>query len=114
MKIYFNPRCSKCRETLTILESNGTEIEIIDYLKNPISLEGLKQIVKVLGIKPEALVRKNEPIYLEKFKNQKLTDLKWLKAMCKYPILIQRHIVIEGNKAIIGRPPVRVLALMNS
>jgi arsenate reductase len=114
MKIYYNARCSKCRDTLCLIKKSGENPEIIDYLKNPIDLDSLKQIVKILGIKPEALVRKKEPLYIEKFKDKNLSDLKWLKALCKYPILIQRPIVIKGDKAIIGRPPEGVLALINS
>lgn len=112
MKIYYNPRCSKCRETLKLIESKGKKAEIIDYLNQPPTVETLQSIVKVLGIKPEELLRKKEPVFIEKYKGKKLSDKEWLEAMIQNPQLIERPIVIEENKVIIGRPPERVLELL--
>lgn len=112
MKIYYNPRCSKCRETLKLIEGKGKKVEIIDYLNQPPTVETLQSIVKVLGIKPEELLRKKEPVFIEKYKGKILSDKEWLEVMIQNPQLIERPIVINGNKAIIGRPPERVLDLL--
>ncbi len=112
MKIYYNTRCSKCRETLKLIESKGKSAEIVDYLNHPPTLETMQGIVKVLGIKPEELLRKKEPVFIEKYKGKILSDYEWLEVMIQNPQLIERPIVIDGNKAIIGRPPERVLDLL--
>lgn len=112
MKIYHNPRCSKSRQTLQILEDQGIEPEIIKYLEDVPSKKELYSILQKLNIKPEELVRKNEKIYKEKFKGKELTDNQWIEAMVEYPKLIQRPIVVEGDKAILGRPPEKVLELI--
>ncbi len=112
MKIYYNPRCSKCRETLKLIESKGKTAEIVDYLNHPPTLETLQNIIKVLGIKPEELLRKKETVFIEKYKGKKLSDMELLEAMIQNPQLIERPIVIDGNSAIIGRPPERVLELL--
>lgn len=111
MKIYHNPRCSKSRQTLEIIQKKGLEIEIIDYLVKPPTTKELEEIITLLKIKPEELVRKSEDIYKEKFKGKKITQQEWVKIMVEYPKLIERPIVISGNKAIIGRPPEKVLEL---
>ena len=112
MKILHNPRCRKSRETLELIQDKGIDPEIILYLNTPPNKEELKSILSKLGIKPVQLIRKGEPIYKEKFKGKELTDAEWIDAMITYPKLIERPIVIEGNKAVIGRPPVNVLELI--
>lgn len=112
MKIYHNPRCRKSRETLELLQEKGVEPEIVLYLQTPPDKEELKAILAKLGIKPEQLIRKGEPDYKEKFKGKTLTDEQWIEAMLTYPKLIERPIVISGDKAVIGRPPVNVLDLI--
>lgn len=112
MKIYHNPRCRKSRETLELLQEKGVEPEIILYLENPPTKQELKTVLEMLGIKPEQLVRKGEPVFKEKFKNKKLTDAQWIDAMIAYPKLIERPIVVEKGKAVIGRPPENVLELI--
>ena len=112
MKILHNPRCRKSRETLELIQDKGIDPEIILYLNTPPNKEELKSILSKLGIKPAQLIRKGEPIYKEKFKGKELTDAEWIDAMITYPKLIERPIVIEGNKAVIGRPPVNVLELI--
>ena len=107
--LYYNPRCSKCREALCVLEEKGIKPEIIEYLNAPPTEKQLKELLKKLGLKAEELLRKKEPLFTEKYKNKKLSEAAWVKVMCKNPILIERPIAIEGDKAIIGRPVERVV-----
>jgi arsenate reductase len=112
--IYHNPRCSKSRQTLQLLNEHGVEPKVIEYLKTPPTAKELKAIVAKLGIKPEQLVRKSEDVYKEKFAGKTLTDTQWIEALAANPILIERPIVVKGDKAVIGRPPENVLALIDS
>ncbi|MFN0040058.1 MAG: arsenate reductase (glutaredoxin) [Burkholderiales bacterium] len=111
IKIYHNPRCGKSRGALAILEEKGLAYEVVEYLKTPPTKEDLRTIVKKLGIRPEALVRKSEDVYREKFLSKTMSDEQWLDAMAAHPILIERPIVVSGARAVIGRPPEKVLAL---
>lgn len=108
IQILHNPRCGKSREGLSILEESGKEFEIIKYLENNPSKEELKGIIKKLNVEPLKLVRQNEVIWRENFKNKDLSDDEIIDAMVANPILIERPIVINGNKAVIGRPPVEI------
>ncbi|MBX9850491.1 MAG: arsenate reductase (glutaredoxin) [Cytophagaceae bacterium] len=110
--IYHNPRCRKSRETLELLQHNCKEVQIIDYLKTPPSEKELKSILSKLQLSAEELVRKGEAVYKEKYLDKKMTEDQWIQAMVKNPILIERPIVLAGNKAIIGRPPENVLTLV--
>lgn len=112
MIIYYNARCSKCREAKGLLEENNCDIEIRDYLKEPPTKKELRELVKLLKIKPLDLVRKSEPLFTEKFADKKLTGPQWISVLSENPILIQRPIVIDGAKAIVGRPPELVLNLL--
>jgi len=112
MKIYHNPRCSKSRQTLSLIQEKGNDVEVIEYLNAIPSEKELSEIIKLLGIKPEQLLRKGEAVYKENFKGKTLTDNEWIKAMIQYPKLIERPIVISGNKAVLGRPPENVLELL--
>lgn len=112
MQIYHNPRCSKSRETLSMLKKQGIEPEIVLYLDNPPSKKELKEILSKLGISAEQLVRKTEAIFKEEYKGKTLTEAQWIKAMTEHPKLIQRPIVIKGKRAMIGRPPECVLKMI--
>ncbi len=103
--IYHNPRCSKSRESLAILEESNVDFQIIKYLDNPLSETELREIIKKLGIAPIELVRKKEAIWKENFVGKILSDDEVIKAMATYPKLMERPIVVKGNKAVIGRPP---------
>lgn len=105
MKIYHNPRCGKSREGLAILQESKLPFEIINYLKTPLSKDELTEIIKLLNIPPLDLVRKNETIWKENHKGKNLSDSEIIKAMVENPQLIERPIVINKGKAIIGRPP---------
>ena len=112
IQILHNSRCRKSRETLAIIEDNVSEVEIIDYLNSPISKNTLKTIIKKLDIKPIELIRKGEPIWKERFKDQDMNEEEIINCMIEYPKLIERPIVIKNNEAIIGRPPENVLKLL--
>jgi len=113
MKIYHNPRCSKSRNTLAIIESKTSVIEIIDYIKNPIKFEEINLIIEKLKIKAISLVRINESIWREHYKGKEMTDEEVIKAIIKHPKLMERPIVQTNKKAIIGRPPENVLSLFD-
>jgi len=112
IKIYHNKQCSKSRCAIEFLAEQNVEYEVVEYLKNPLNKEELKALIQLLGIQPEALVRKSEDIYKELFADKKLTSAKWIAAMLKYPKLIERPIVLNGNKAIIGRPVELILTIL--
>jgi arsenate reductase len=114
MIIYYNPDCSKCQSALNILKENNCEIEIRDYLKIPPSRSEIKEILSKLNCKVLDIVRKKESLFIEKFENKNLSEEEWIDVLIKNPILIERPIVISGNKAIIGRPPEKVIDLLNS
>lgn len=104
MKIYHNPRCRKSREALATLQEKGIEPEIILYLEQVPTAAELSEIVKKLGISPLELIRKGESDFKEHFKGKQLTDSQWINAMVQFPKLIERPIVVEGNRAVIARP----------
>ncbi len=110
--IYHNPRCRKSRETLEILEQKNEDITIIKYLETPPNKEELSEIINLLGILPIDLVRRNETIWKENFKGKDMTDDEIIKALADHPKLIERPIVIKNNKAIIGRPPQKVIDIL--
>jgi arsenate reductase len=112
VKIYHNNRCSKSRCALKLLEESGKSFEVINYLEDIPTVKELTNIIKLLQIKPIELVRKNEAIWKENFKNQTLSNKEIVDAMVKYPKLIERPIVINGKNAIIGRPPESILDII--
>ena len=113
MKIYHNPRCRKSRETLALITDAGVEPEIVEYLKTPPTEAELKAILKKLGLAPQQLLRKGEKIFKEEYKGKELSDDEWIAAMAANPILIERPIVVSGNKAVLGRPPENVNQLLS-
>ncbi len=112
IKIYHNNRCSKSRQGLQILEESGKDFEIVKYLENIPSQEELSEIIELLGIKPIELVRKNEAIWKENYKGKELIDTEVIAAMVKNPKLIERPIIINGDKAVIGRPPEKIITIV--
>lgn len=111
MKIYHNPRCSKSRQTFQLIKDAGKEVEVVEYLNTPPTFEELKQLIDMLGISPEQLLRKGEAIFKEQFKGKSFSDDEWIEIMIKNPKLIERPIVVDGKKAVLGRPPENVLSL---
>ena len=112
IKIYHNNRCSKSRCGLEIIEKSGKEFEVVKYLDEVPTEKELKSIIKLLNIKPIDLVRKNEDIWKSKYKGKNLSDKQVIKAMVANPKLIERPIVINGNKAVVGRPPETILEII--
>ena len=112
IKIYHNPRCSKSRQGVAILENSKKEFEIVKYLENIPSEKELTDIINLLGISPIQLVRKNEKIWKENYKEKELSDSEIISAMIENPKLIERPIVINDNKAVVGRPPESILEII--
>jgi arsenate reductase len=110
--IYHNPRCSKSRQTLALLEQNNIQANIIDYIKQPLDVATLATLVEQLAIAPRDLLRKGEAVYKELgLKEASLSDTVLLQAMSEHPKLIERPIVVHEGKAKLGRPPEDVLEL---
>lgn len=112
IKIYHNSRCRKSREGLAIVESSGKDFEIINYLEEVPTKEEMRKVLDYLSISPIQLVRKNETIWKEKFKGKILSHEEIIEAMVKYPKLIERPIVIKGDRAVIGRPSETIIELL--
>lgn len=112
MIIYHKTNCSTSLEALRLLRKSNCEIEIREYLKEPPTQKELKELLAKLGCKAFDIVRQKEPLFKEKFAGKKFTNAQWIKILSENPILIERPIVIEGAKALIGRPPGLVLDLV--
>ena len=110
--IYHNNRCTKSRNALELIQKREKDVQVIEYLKNPPSEKELKDILKKLGMKAEEIIRKKEKLFQEKFSGKTISNDEWIKILCKNPILIERPIVIKGNKAVIGRPTENILKLL--
>ena len=112
-KILHNPRCSKSRQTLQLLEDKGVNVGIIKYLEETPTVKQLDDICKLLNCEPQAIIRTGEQVYKElKLKDADLNRKEWLQIMVDNPSLIQRPIVINNGKAEIGRPPEAVLDIL--
>jgi len=110
--LWHNPRCSKSRQALTLLEENGIELDIVKYLDTMPDEKSIKTLLDILGIEARALMRTKEAIYKELELKNVEDEALLIKAMNEHPKLIERPIVIKGNQAIIGRPPERVLEIL--
>jgi arsenate reductase len=112
IKIYHNPRCTKSRQGLAILENTGKDFEVVKYLDTIIAEKELTEIIQLLNIAPIDLVRKNEKIWKENYKGKELSDKEIILSMLQNPKLIERPIVINKNKAVIGRPSENILTII--
>jgi len=111
--IYFNPKCSKCRLSLELLEKEGQQAEVIEYLNTPPDAATLEAILDMLGMEPRDLMRKREQKYSEaELDNPGLSRADLINAMIEFPRLIERPIVIKNGKAILGRPPEKILDIL--
>lgn len=112
IEIYHNPRCSKSRQGLAILEDSNKAFDVVKYLDDVPDEKTIKAVISKLGIKPMELVRKNEAIWKSDYKGKTLSDTQIIEAMVKHPKLIERPIVINGDKAVVGRPPESILTII--
>lgn len=113
IKIYHNKLCSKSCAVLDLLKSKDVDLSIQEYLQDVPSKDELLELVTLLQLKPLELIRRNESIFQEKFKNLVLSDEEWISVMLEYPILIERPIVLKDGKAVIGRPIDKVITLIS-
>lgn len=111
--IYHNTRCRKSREGLDILQASGKEFEIREYLKDPLSEAEIKQLLKKLGMAPMELIRTEEKLWKEQFRNRDLSDAELIQVMQQNPRLIQRPIVETHEKAVVGRPATNISDLIS-
>ncbi|MEK6662371.1 MAG: arsenate reductase (glutaredoxin) [Pseudomonadota bacterium] len=112
VRIYYNPHCSKCRETALLVSESGYATELVEYLVTPPDKEELQSLLIKLGMKPLELIRKGEAVFKQHYAGRELSDDEWLDAMVAHPMLIERPIVVRGSKAVVARPPESVLALL--
>lgn len=112
--IYHNSRCSKSRSACELLAGNGLDAEIIEYLKTPPSREELQALLRKLGMKASDLVRRSESVFKDNYADKVLTENEWLEALCQHPILIERPIVVFGDRAVVARPPEKLLELIDA
>lgn len=110
--IYHNNRCGKSRSALCLLEESGQKFQTVEYLKDVPSIEEIKAILKKLKLKPHDIIRTKEAVYLENYKGKELTDAQWIQVLHENPILMERPIVINGNKAVVARPPEKVKEIL--
>ena len=110
--LYHNPRCSKSREALEILNEKGEEVNVIHYLKTPPTVDELRNLISLLKIKPLELIRAQEAEWKDNFKDKSLSDDELVEAMIAFPKLIERPIVVKNSKAIIGRPPQKIIDIL--
>jgi len=111
--IWHNPRCSKSRQTLSLLKERGVEPEIVEYLKTPPSADEIERVLAMLGCDPRALMRKQESDYKENgLDDPELTRNELIAAMVTHPKIIERPVVIRGERAALGRPPEAVLEIL--
>jgi len=112
-KIFHNPRCSKSRQALQILQDSNCDIEIFNYLETDLDISLIKDVLKKLSLKPRDILRTSEQDYKDNnLEEDNLSDDDLIDFMIKYPKLIERPIVIKGQKAVLGRPPENVLELL--
>lgn len=111
IRIYHNPRCSKSRSACALIAEKGLAAEVVEYLKTPPSREELRALLNKLGMKPSEIVRSGEAVFKERYAGRTLTEEEWLDALVENPVLIERPIVVSGDKAVVARPPEKVLEL---
>ncbi len=111
--MYHNPDCSKSRETLQLLRDNDREPQIVEYLENPPDESELRRIIGLLGVSARDLLRTTEAVYHDaELDDDTISEDELIEAICEFPALLQRPIVVAGDRAVIGRPPTRVLEIL--
>jgi len=114
MLIYHNPRCSKSRSALALLEEHGVTPEVVRYLDEPPTREELVELLARLGMKPSELVRTGEDVCRTEYAGKTMSEDDWLTAMLAHPVLIERPVVVAGERAVVARPPEKVLELLKA
>ena len=112
--IYHNARCSKSRSACEIVAGRGVDARIVEYLKTPPGKDELRELLQKLGMKPSELVRRGEEVFKENYAGKSLDEEQWLDALVAHPVLIERPIVVRGDRAVIGRPPEKVIELLDA
>jgi len=112
MLIYHNPRCSKSRGALALLEERGITPEVVRYLDTPPTREELAGLLAKLDMRPSELVRRGEDVFRTEYAGRELSEDEWLDALVTHPVLIERPIVVSGDRAVVARPPEKVLELL--
>ena len=113
IKFYHNPKCGTSRQSLSLLYDNAQDFDLVEYLTNPISKIELKKIIKLLDIPAYDLIRVKESLFKALYAGKKLSNDEYIDILLEHPLLMQRPIIIKDNKAIIGRPAIKVLDLLN-
>jgi arsenate reductase len=112
--IYHNPRCRKSREALELIEKSGLSYQVVDYQKNPLSMEALLDLIEKLGVEPIDLIRKNEALWKDTYREAKLAPKDLVRLIQENPKLLERPILAFDNNAVIGRPTERVEEFLNA
>ncbi|ANQ85230.1 arsenate reductase [Azoarcus olearius] len=113
VRIYHNPRCGKSRSACALIAERDVDAEVVEYLKHPLGRDELRALLDKLGLKPQDLIRRGEAVFKEHFAGKALDDEEWIDAMVAYPILMERPIVVRGERAVVARPPERVAELFD-
>jgi arsenate reductase len=112
--IYHNARCSKSRSACEIVAGKGIDARIVEYLRTPPDREELRALLKKLGMQASGIVRRGESVFKENYAGKTLDEEQWLDALVAHPILIERPIIVRGDRAVVGRPPEKVLELFDA
>lgn len=112
IRIYHNPRCRKSRETLQLIRDKAKEVKVIEYLKEMPDRATLERILELLKLSPAEVIRKGETLYKQKYKGKEFSRDQWLDILLENPVLLERPIVVNGDKAVVGRPPENVLEIL--
>lgn len=112
LKIYHNPRCRKSRETLQLIKDADADVEVVEYLKTPLTEDELHDLLSKLNLPVDYLIRKNEELFKTQFKGKELSEDQWVKILVDNPQLLERPIVVKDDEAILGRPPENVMKLL--
>jgi arsenate reductase len=113
LKVYFKPNCATCQTALKLMKANtDEELELVEYLVETPTQKEIREILKMLGMNAEDLVRKKEHLYKEKYEGKKISEKEWIKILHDNPILIERPIIVKDGKAIIGRPVEKILDIL--
>ena len=112
LTIYHNPRCRKSRETLELIKEADADVDVVEYLKKPLTEDEIHNLLAKLNLPVDYLIRKNEELFKTQFKGKDFTEDQWIKVLAENPQLLERPIVVKDDEAILGRPPENVMKLL--